>query len=213
MRIKFNSIHLKEFVTINQSLIIGTHSEAAGILNFLTSSLGLSSPIYLIFQGEGYKETVFPCQRISEASLSFLFGISLFLPSFRKTRVTNLREFMLGTGGLNSQNLSLNGASGAFVPFLRKLSGEIYYWVQNIKMSESSTTCSKMETVIVYGVKPVRPLLKATARWVTGSVRRCAEGRLMANRKNGIWHIKELALNPNVATSQEGDFVLITEAL
>lgn len=104
MRIKFNSIHLKEFVAINQSLIIGTHSEAAGILNFLTSSLGLSLPIYLIFQGVDYKETVFLCQKILKASLSFLFGIPVFLPSFRKKRVTNLRECVLGRGSLTSQN-------------------------------------------------------------------------------------------------------------
>lgn len=65
MRIKFSSIHLKVFVTINQSLIIGTYGEAAGILNFLTSSLALSLPIYLILQGVEYMEAVFLCQRIS----------------------------------------------------------------------------------------------------------------------------------------------------
>lgn len=37
MRIKSNLIHFKEFVTINQSLITGTHMEAAGILNFFTN--------------------------------------------------------------------------------------------------------------------------------------------------------------------------------
>lgn len=98
MRIKFSSIHLKEFVTINQSLIIGIHSEAAGVLNFLTSSLALSLPIYLIFQGVEYMEAVFLCQRISQASLSFFSGIPLFLPGFRKRRATNLRECVLGTG-------------------------------------------------------------------------------------------------------------------
>lgn len=47
MRTEFNSIHLEDSVTVNQSLITGTHSEAAGILNFLTNSLGLSPPLFL----------------------------------------------------------------------------------------------------------------------------------------------------------------------
>lgn len=98
MRIKFSSIHLKEFVTINQSLIIGTHREGAGVLNFLASSLALSLPIYLIFHGVAYTEAGSLCQRTSGASLSFLSGILPFLPGFRKERVTNLRECVLGTG-------------------------------------------------------------------------------------------------------------------
>lgn len=77
MRIQFSSIHLKEFVTINQSLIIGTHREAAGILNFLISSLALSLPIYLIFQRVENMKAIFLCRRISRASPSFLSGIPL----------------------------------------------------------------------------------------------------------------------------------------
>lgn len=85
-------------MTINQSLIIGTHSETAGILNFLTNSSELSFLIYFIFQGVEYREAVFLCQRISRASLPSLPGIPPFLPRFRKKRVTNLRAYILAQG-------------------------------------------------------------------------------------------------------------------
>lgn len=84
-------MHLKEFVTINQSLIIGTHTEARGILNFLPNSLGLSPPINLIFKGVEYREAVLLLRRTSPSTPDSL----PFFPGSR--RVTNFRVY-IGTG-------------------------------------------------------------------------------------------------------------------
>lgn len=84
MRIKFSSVHLKEFVTINQSLIIGTHREAAGVLNFLASSLALSSLyLFISFFREWPIRKPFLCARESHElpSPSFLESFHFFLAS------------------------------------------------------------------------------------------------------------------------------------
>lgn len=103
MRIQFSSIHLKVFVTINQSLIIGTHREAAAILNFLISSLALSLPNYLIFQRVENMEAIFLRQRISRASLSFLSGIPLS-PWLQEEKSHQFARVCVGHRSPNSQN-------------------------------------------------------------------------------------------------------------
>lgn len=137
MRIKFNSMHLKEFVTINQSLIIGTHTEARGILNFLPNSLGLSPPINLIFKGVEYREAVLLLRRTSPSTLDSL----PFFPGSRRVIVYWHRQ-------LNSHILSENWMKVFLLSFI-ELSGEVYFWAKNIKISESSAPCSKMEREII----------------------------------------------------------------
>lgn len=42
---------------------------------------------------------------------------------------------------------------------------------------------------------------------------RYGEGSCQAKRKNRAWNLKDWSLNPDLAASQKGDFVLITKDL
>lgn len=145
MRIKFNSIHSEESVTVNQSLITGTHSEAAGILNFLTNSLGLSPPLFLNEQNIGKQ---FFCAKESP----FLPWNSSLSSQVQEEKSHQFESVLAQVAEFSNLKPEL-GEKCFFYSFSNGVE-RFNVGLKSMKMSESSAPRSDLETVILTARRP-----------------------------------------------------------